>query len=108
MIDQSQPLAMLAHRAGEVAEVLKVMANEQRLLLLCRLSFGECSVGELVELSGLSQSGVSQHLAKMREGDIVSTRRHGTTIHYRLSDDRVRTLIDLMCERFGGEVPSAV
>ena len=101
MIDQTQPIDVLAKRAAEVAELLKLLANEQRLLLLCRLTQGECSVSELVELSNLAQSSVSQHLAKMRLSGIVATRRDGTAIHYRLADSNVEALIDMLCERFG-------
>lgn len=101
MIDQTQPIDVLAKRAAEVAELLKLLANDQRLLLLCRLTQGECSVSELVELSNLAQSSVSQHLAKMRLSGIVATRRDGTAIYYRLADSNVEALIDMLCERFG-------
>lgn len=105
MIDQSLPLELLSARAAEVAEMLKMLANEQRLLLLCRLTQGECSVTELIEVCGLSQSCVSQHLAKLRLSGIVDTRRDGTTIYYTLADKNVAMLIDTLCERFG---PSAI
>lgn len=101
MIDPNQPIEALAERASEVAEVLKMLANEQRLLLLCRLRQGECSVSELIDICGLSQSSVSQHLAKLRLSGIVNTRRDGTTIHYQLADGNVETLIDVLCDRFG-------
>ncbi len=107
MIDQSQPIEVLAAHAADVADMLKMLANEQRLLLLCRLTQGEASVGELVEMSNLAQSSVSQHLAKMRLSGIVSTRRDGTTIHYRLADSNVEALIDMLCERFGPKAPAA-
>ncbi|HMT43132.1 MAG TPA: metalloregulator ArsR/SmtB family transcription factor [Chakrabartia sp.] len=101
MIDQTQPIEVLAKRAAEVAELLKLLANEQRLLLLCRLTQGESSVSELVDLSHLAQSSVSQHLAKMRLSGIVATRRDGTAIYYRLADSNVEALIGMLCERFG-------
>ena len=96
------PLDVLTARAAEAAEVMKLLANEQRLLLLCRLTSGEASVTELVDSCGLSQSSGSQHLAKLREGGLVATRRDGTTIFYRLADDGVYGLIDMLCQRFGG------
>jgi DNA-binding transcriptional ArsR family regulator len=68
----------------------------------CRLSEGECPVSELVELTGLSQSAVSQHLARLREGGMVLTRREATTIYYRVADQAVHDLIGMLCERFGG------
>jgi DNA-binding transcriptional ArsR family regulator len=107
MIDQSQPIEVLAAHAADVADMLKMLANEQRLLLLCRLTQGEASVGELVDMSNLAQSSVSQHLAKMRLSGIVSTRRDGTTIFYRLADSNVEALIDMLCERFGPKTPAA-
>jgi len=95
----------LASRAAEAAETLKLIANQQRLLLLCRLSQGEAPVTELVELTGVSQSAVSQHLARLREGGMVRTRRDGTTIFYRVADQGVHDLIAMLCDRFGGARP---
>jgi DNA-binding transcriptional ArsR family regulator len=94
---------MLCERATEVAGFLKVVANEQRLLLLCRLREGEASVGELVGLCGLSQSSVSQHLARLCEGGLVETRRDATTIFYRIADANAQALMNFLCERFGQE-----
>jgi ArsR family transcriptional regulator, virulence genes transcriptional regulator len=93
-------LSALCERATEVAGLLKLVANEQRLVLLCRLREGEASVGELVNLCGLSQSSVSQHLAKMREGGILQTRRDAQTIFYRLADPHIESLMEFMCDRF--------
>lgn len=92
---------MLCERATEVAGLLKLVANEQRLLLLCRLREGEASVGELIGLCNLSQSSVSQHLGKMREGGVLKTRRDGTTIFYSLSNPHIISLMDFLCARFG-------
>lgn len=101
MMPLDTPLAQLAQHAAHAASVLKLLANEQRLLILCRLTQGEFSVGQMVELCEQSQSSVSQHLGKLREGGLVKTRREGTTIHYSLADDDVRKLIDMLCDRFG-------
>lgn len=100
MIDETA-IAVLHERATEVAAFLKVVANEQRLVLLCRLREGEASVGELVELCGLSQSSVSQHLARMRSAALVQTRRDNTTIFYRIGDAKVMTLLTYLCDQFG-------
>jgi DNA-binding transcriptional ArsR family regulator len=97
----------LASRAADAAATLKVIANEQRLLLLCRLSQGECPVSELVDLTGLSQSAVSQHLARLREGGMVRTRREATTIYYRVADQGVHDLMGMLCDRFGGGAGTA-
>lgn len=101
MISPDLPVAALMKHAAQAAEALKLLANEQRLMVLCRLSQGESSVGELVALTALSQSSVSQHLARLRESNIVATRRDGTTIYYRLADDCVHALIDALCDSFG-------
>lgn len=101
MMPLDTPLAELVKHAAYAANVLKLVANEQRLLILCRLMQGEFSVGQMVELCGQSQSSVSQHLGRLREGGLVKTRRDGTTIYYSLADDDVRKLIDMLCDRFG-------
>jgi DNA-binding transcriptional ArsR family regulator len=99
-------IELLASRAAEAANTLKLIANQQRLLLLCRLSQGECAVSTLVEMTGLSQSAVSQHLARLREGGMVRTRREATTIYYRVADQGVHDLMDMLCDRFGGAQPA--
>lgn len=101
MMATDEAVEMLCERATEVAAFLKVVANEQRLLLLCRLREGEASVGELVGLCGLSQSSVSQHLARMRDGGLVQTRRETTTIYYSIANKRVAALMEFLCESFG-------
>jgi ArsR family transcriptional regulator, virulence genes transcriptional regulator len=76
---------MIAH-AGQAAALLKALAHPARLIVLCRLVEGEASVGELQPLSGLSLSALSQHLAVLREMDLVTTRREAQTIFYSLLD----------------------
>lgn len=76
---------MRAH-AHAAAELLKSMANESRLLVLCALAEGECTVGELNATVPLSQSALSQHLSVLREAGVVATRREAQSIHYRLAD----------------------
>jgi ArsR family transcriptional regulator len=66
------------------ARVLKALANESRLMIVDRLSRGECSAGELTKLVGTDQSTVSKHLAVLRSHGIVEDRREGTTVYYRL------------------------
>ena len=101
MMPKDVPVSVLVEHAAEAAETLKLLANEQRLLLLCRMMEGEASVGELVELTDLSQPSVSQHLNRLRDGGMVMTRREGTTIYNRLADDRVDQLMGMLCDRFG-------
>ncbi|MFZ5781396.1 MAG: ArsR/SmtB family transcription factor [Pseudomonadota bacterium] len=87
------PRALQA-RASEVADVLAALANDRRLLILCKLvEEGEVTVGTLVEEIGLSQSALSQHLARMREEGIVAFRRDGQTLWYRIADPRIEALL---------------
>jgi DNA-binding transcriptional ArsR family regulator len=91
---------MQAH-ACEASGLLKAMGNEQRLLILCQLVGHELSVGELQADSQLSQSALSQHLAVLREADLVQTRREGQSIFYSLPHGPVhkvmQTLHDIYC-----------
>lgn len=91
---------MEAH-AREAARVLKAMANEYRLLILCQLAEGELSVGELNECIDLSQSSLSQHLAVLRQYGLVDTRRESQTIYYRLAEGPapriMQSLYDVYC-----------
>ena len=73
-------ITALASRAADAAVTLKLIANEQRLLLLCRLSHGTCPVSELVDLTRLSQSAVSRHLARLRDGGMVRARAEAKAI----------------------------
>src|SRR5690606_28161420 len=74
---------MQAH-AGEAAKLLKALANERRLQVLCLLAGGERSVGEINDLLDLSQSALSQHLAVLREEGLVQTRREAQLVYYAL------------------------
>ncbi|KCZ90746.1 ArsR/SmtB family transcription factor [Hyphomonas johnsonii] len=80
-------------KAAQAARLLRSMANEHRLMILCRLGGGEMSVGELVSHIGLSQSALSQHLAILREEGRVATRREGQTIFYSIADPAVVEVI---------------
>jgi ArsR family transcriptional regulator len=87
------PRAMQA-KAGQVADLLRALANDRRLLILCTLvEVGEATVGTLAEEVGLSQSALSQHLARMREEGIVTFRRDAQTLWYRIADPRVESLL---------------
>jgi ArsR family transcriptional regulator len=80
------------------AKILKSLAQPKRLMILDHLHGGEKSVGELVGLLGLPQSNVSQHLAALRAGDIVTTRREGNTVYYSLVDPRIVRACDIFHE----------
>ena len=93
----------LTAKANEAARLLTALANERRLAILCQLVEREHSVGELVASVGLTQSALSQHLAKLRAAGIVATRRDAQTIYYRLASPAagsvMATLADIYCRR---------
>ena len=83
----------LAKKATEVADVLRALANERRLMILCKLvEWGEGNVTTLAEAVGLSQSALSQHLARMREEGLITFRRESQTLWYRIADPRIEQL----------------
>jgi DNA-binding transcriptional ArsR family regulator len=93
-------LAELQANASRACGVLKAIANDARLLLVCELAGGEKSVGQLQASVGLSQSSVSQHLAILREHHVVKTRRHHQSVYYDLAGPEVSALIKTLHEQF--------
>ena len=91
-------LAELKANASMMASRLKVMSHPERLLMLCRMDEGEVSVNELVAMTGLSQSGVSQHLALLRAEDIVNVRIDAQIRWYSLKDRIVQGTIHALCK----------
>ena len=87
--------------AGAAARLLKALSNERRLMILCQLGDGEMQVSQLQALVGLSQSALSQHLARLRDDGLVATRRDGTAVFYRIHDPAalkvIAVLADLYC-----------
>ncbi len=93
-------------QAAQAVGLLKALSNENRMLIMCYLTEAEeLSVGELAERVGLSQSALSQHLAKLRDEGLVETRRQSQTIHYRVADPKaaqvLKLLYDLFCPSLG-------
>src|SRR5690606_38411944 len=87
-------LQALREGAGQAATLLRTVGNEHRLLVLCLLlQREEMSVGALLHEVGLSQSALSQHLARMREEGLVACRRESQTMYYRIADPAVGRLI---------------
>ena len=83
----------LEKAATQVAGILRALANERRLMILCKLvEWGEGNVNSLAEAVGLSQSALSQHLAKMRDEGLVTYRRESQTLWYRIADPRIEDL----------------
>ena len=88
--------------ATDAANFLKAISHEGRLMILCHLVTGEKSVTELETLLSARQAAVSQQLARLRLEGLVTPRREGKTIFYRLTDDRPRQIIDLVYDMFCG------
>jgi len=98
-------LTALAPKAAQAARLLRLLANEKRLLLVCHLvAESEMSVGALADAVDLSQPALSQHLSLLREDGLVATRKEAQTVFYRLADQKVarllRLLRDLYCPTF--------
>lgn len=86
----------LEHNVAQAAALLKALSNEKRLMIVCILNKGEQSVGELEKNIGLSQSALSQHLARLRRDSLVKTRRAAQTIYYSLGNHAVVALMDCL------------
>jgi ArsR family transcriptional regulator, virulence genes transcriptional regulator len=100
--NDTRQLKAMSRKAEEAASLLRALSHGARLMVLCELSNGERSVSQLVESSGLSQSAMSQHLARLRADGVVATRRDAQTIYYSLSDERVQRIVKLMFELYCG------
>ena len=98
-----QRLAKRRAAAGEAAALLRMLANEDRLSLLCQLAQGELCVGDLSEKTAITQPTLSQQLGVLREQGLVATRRDGKRIFYSISEPKalavLRTLYDLYCAK---------
>jgi ArsR family transcriptional regulator, virulence genes transcriptional regulator len=94
----------LEEKAGMIAERLRALGHDARLLVLCRLvREGEVTAGALTGIGGLSQSALSQHLARMRDDGIVTFRREGQTLWCRIADAKIEQLMGVLFELYCGE-----
>ncbi len=92
-----RPDQLLEQQAREVSRLLSVLANENRLLIVCYLMMrNEMKVGELVDALHLIQSALSQHLTKLREEGLVEFRRESQTLYYKIADERVTKLVKVL------------
>lgn len=99
-MDHSE-IERLAQQSAEAAAMLRALANQQRLLILCHLSTTEeMSVSALQGRMALSQSALSQHLARLREEGLVTFRRDAQTLFYRIVNDRASRLLGLLHELY--------
>ena len=94
---------VLQEKVGQASRLLKSLANERRLLIMCYLREGEKSVRELEPLVGLSQSALSQHLARLRREHLVTTRREAQMIFYSISSEEVQTVLGSLYELYCAE-----
>ncbi|MFG1497332.1 metalloregulator ArsR/SmtB family transcription factor [Saccharospirillum sp. HFRX-1] len=93
---QSKTLAIMEEQAGQAAKLLKALSNERRLLILCNLVGGELSVTQLNERILLSQSALSQHLARLRQDGLVAVRKEAQTVYYRIASDEAQQVLGLL------------
>lgn len=98
---------MLQKKASEATELLKVLANEHRLLVLCQLMSGERTVQELEELVGIRQSALSQHLAILRREKLVRTRRQAQFIYYSIASRETMAVIQSLYQIYCAPKPGA-
>ncbi len=97
---KASDLQALEPKADKVAQLLTALGHSKRLMAMCRMMDDEVSVGVLAESVGLGQSALSQHLSKLRALGLVTTRREGQTIYYRLASDEARELISTLYRLF--------
>lgn len=94
----------LVDNADTVAEFLSAIGNGKRLAIMCHLLCGELSVGEIAERVELSQSALSQHLAKLRNLGLVETRRERQMIYYSCTSPHVQRVLVTLDDIFGTPV----
>ena len=95
-------LTELHDMASHAVELLKAMANEWRLMILCQLSEGEKTVTELQNILGLSQSALSQHLAVLRREKIVNARKEAQSVYYSLAGEEATKVMESLHDVFCG------
>lgn len=96
----------IEENVGLAVSLLKALSNERRLMIVCALYKGEKSVGELEEIVGLSQSALSQHLARLRKDGLVKTRREAQTIYYSLQNNATQELLRCLSDIYGPDAAS--
>lgn len=100
-------LSAFEANALQVADLLRALGNEKRLMMLCKLvEHGEMTVGSLADAVGLGQSALSQHLARMRDEGIVAFRRDGQTLWYRIADPRIEEMMALLHRLYCRDKPA--
>ncbi len=100
---QAFDIGPMQESARRASALLKSMGNPHRLMILCQLVSGEKCVSELEDVIGLSQSALSQHLARLRRDDLVTTRRAAQTIYYSLAGHEAQTIISTLYDLYCGD-----
>lgn len=100
--DLAAPTRVIKRKVGEATAFLKKLANRDRLLVVCALVEGERSVRELEDLLDIRQPGLSQQLAQLRGAGMISSRKEGKSVFYRLSDPKVKAVVSTMYDLFCG------
>jgi DNA-binding transcriptional ArsR family regulator len=90
----------MADAAEKASDLMKTLGHKDRLMVLCHLTGGEKSVGELAKLLDIPQSPLSQHLARMRKEKLVVTRREAQTIYYSIASNEAAEFMNLMHELY--------
>jgi DNA-binding transcriptional ArsR family regulator len=93
----------MATAAQKASDLMKTLGHKDRLMVLCHLTSGEKSVGELASLLDIPQSPLSQHLARMRKESLVDTRREAQTIYYSIASGEAERIVSLMHELYCSE-----
>lgn len=97
---QEMDLDLMQVNASRASDLMKLLGHPHRLMILCELNQGECSVSELSEKIGIAQSPLSQHLARMRHEGVVTSRREAQTVYYSLAGKEVSAVISLLYELY--------
>ena len=100
LLEDEESIDAMMENASRATEFLKALAHEGRLMILCRLATGEKSVTELESLLASRQAAVSQQLARLRLEGLVSHRREGKTIYYRLRDPNAVRMLEVLYDMF--------
>ncbi|CNG09954.1 metalloregulator ArsR/SmtB family transcription factor [Yersinia massiliensis] len=98
--DKTISMDLMRQAASQACDALRILANEDRLLLLCQLSQGEKAVGELEAVLGIRQPTLSQQLGVLRSDGLVNTRRDGKRIFYSIADSKVLALLEVLYQLY--------
>lgn len=95
-MDKGSKIQQMEGAAGRASTLMKTLGHSGRLMILCNLADGERSVGDLASRLDMSQSSLSQHLARMRNEGLVTSRRESQTVYYRLVEGKAQTIIETL------------